>query len=274
MNKPKNLEILRSDHPFKLYSREFIKTNFYKMSQRKIAKILGIGKTTVNQWSQSIGLAFKKHTVNDDYFKHWSVDMAYIFGYICANGSIAWDIKKGYYTMSITAAEKDKIHLEKIRKIIMSSNPLLYAKTTKSYRLIVNSKILCRQLIKMGVIPRKSLVLKFPNVPKNYLKDFILGYVDGDGSLRYFNRKRSPYFELSICSGSFDFIASLKKIIAQQVGVESNISKTKNECYLLRYSCTRGLKLAKWLYSNSYFYLARKFNKYQMALRPRKDLAP
>ena len=34
----------------KIESLSFIKTNFDKFSQRKMAKILGIGKTTVNIW--------------------------------------------------------------------------------------------------------------------------------------------------------------------------------------------------------------------------------
>lgn len=271
INKPKNLEIINPNHPFKLYSREFIKNNFYKISQRKIARILNVGKTTVNNWAKSMGLAFEKDTVNDNYFNLWSSDMAYILGFICADGSISWNSVKGYYSLTITAAEKDKLHLEKIREIIQSSKPLLRGESTKSYRLIVNSKKLCRRLMGLGVMPRKSLILKFPKVPKKYLKDFIRGYVDGDGSLSYLQRRRSPYFELMICSGSKEFIAVLENIIYQALEIKSRIFKTKGSCYILRYSCARGLKLADWLYKDAKLFLVRKNIKYQEALGPRKE---
>lgn len=271
IDRPADLEMVSADHPFKQYCHDFIKNNFGKISDREMARQLKVGKTTVNNWAKLHDLFHIKHTVNEEFFNRWASDMAYIFGFICADGNIAWDEVKSYYTMTITSAQKDKDHLEKIRAVLESTKPLLYAQSTKSYRLIVNSKSICRRLMNMGVVPRKSLILKWPNVPDQYLKDFIRGYVDGDGSLRYFNRKRSPYFELMVCSGSPDFIVALKQIIFQQVGVESKITKTKNECYVLRYSCNRGMKLAEWLYYNSYFYLARKFNKYMLALCPRKD---
>ncbi len=271
MNKPKDLELVNSDHPFKLYSRKFIQANFHKISQREIAKILNIGKTTVNKWAKSMDLIFKKHTVDDDYFKKWSPIMAYILGYICADGSVAWDAQKGYYNLTITAAEKDKLHLEKIRGIMKSSKPLLYGQSTNSYRLIVNSQKLCRQLMGFGVVPRKSLILKFPKVHKKYLKDFIRGYVDGDGSLKFFSRKRSPYFELMICSGSKEFLTALRHTIYQQINIDSKLFKTGKHCYVLRYSCNRGLKLANWLYHDAELFLNRKYSKYQEALSPRKE---
>ncbi len=272
MIKPNNLELISADHPFKKYCRNFIKANFSKFSQRQIAKILAIGKTTVNKWSREIGHVFKKHSVDADYFDEWSSKIAYILGYIFADGSIAWDEDKGYYSLTITASEKDKDHLEEIRNILQSTKPLLYGESTKSFRLIVNNKQLCRRLINLGVLPKKSLIIKFPlNIPRQNLKDFIRGYVDGDGSLRYCNRKRSPYFEIKICSGSKDFIIVLEEKIYSRQNIRSRITLQGKNCYLLRYSCARGLKLAKWLYQDVELYLGRKFNKYQEALSPRKE---
>lgn len=269
--KPSNLELVSTNHSFKKYARNFIADNFGRVSQREIARLLGIGKTTVNRWAEALGYKFKKYTANDKYFHKWSNEMAYIFGFICADGNIAWDVVKGYYVLTITASAKDKNHLEKIRKIIKSTKPLLYTESTNSYRLIVNSKTMCRKLMSLGVVPKKSLILKFPKVATQYIKDFIRGYVDGDGSMRYFARERSPYFELSISSGSKDFLIVLEHKINDMLGIRSRISKNKNECYLLRYSCTRGLKLAEWLYRGSSFYLERKYNKYLIALGTRKE---
>lgn len=221
--KPSNLELVGSNHPFKKYASEFIVDNFGHISQRKIARILGIGKTTVNKWAEALGYKFKKHTSNENYFHKWSMEMAYIFGFICADGNVAWDSDRGYNSLTITASAKDKDHLEKIRRIFKSTKPLLYAKSTNSYRLIVNSKTMCCKLMSLGVVPRKSLILKFPKVPPQYIKDFIRGYVDGDGSLRYFARERSPYFELSISSGSKTFLEVLENKINKYLKTKRNV---------------------------------------------------
>lgn len=271
MDRPNNLETVDKNNRYKIYCREFIASHFAKISQREMARRLKIGKTTINRWSRDLGFIHKKHTVNEDYFKMASPEMFYILGYISADGNISWNLKKGYYSLTITASKKDKEHLEKVRNLLNSSKPLLYSQSTKSYRLIVNSKQICLDLMKFGILPKKSLTILFPDLPDKYLKDYIRGYVDGDGSLRYCNRPRSPYFELSICSGSMDFIKSLENKIFQKLKIKSKISKNKNNCFILRYSCQRGLVLARWIYENASLYLSRKFNNYQEALSFRKE---
>ncbi|MBI4018488.1 MAG: hypothetical protein HY368_02670 [Candidatus Aenigmarchaeota archaeon] len=46
----------------------FIKNNFGKLSQRKIARKLGVGKTAINRWSLELGFKYRKHTVNENFF--------------------------------------------------------------------------------------------------------------------------------------------------------------------------------------------------------------
>lgn len=270
-SKPINLETTVFDDPYKGYCRDYIKKYFGQMSQREIARRLNIGKTTINNWSSKLGLHFKKHTSNEKFFQSWTPEMAYILGYISADGNVTWNEIKGYYSLTITAAEKDKEHLEKIRKRFNSTKPLLYGKSTKSYRLIINSKQICLDLMEFGILPRKSLILKFPNLPEEYLVDYIRGYIDGDGSLKFYKRPRSPYFELSICSGSREFIEALENKIFSKLSINSKISKTKNTCFLLRYSCKRGLALAEWIYKGADLFLIRKYNNYQEALSFRKE---
>jgi len=241
----------------------FIRENFSNFSQREIAKRLGLGHTTVNTWSREIGLKFNKHTVNESFFDTLNEESAYILGLIYTDGNVSWNIEKGYYSLTITAAEKDVKHLEKIRNIISSSKPLLYAPKTKSYRLIVSNKILACKLIRLGVIPRKSLIVKFPELPKEQLRHFIRGAIDGDGSVRFFKRKRSPYFEIMFCSGSLEFCKGFVNAIRMNVGITANVYKTGNNVYIARYSCTRGKKLAKYVYDDAKLFLKRKYDAYK-----------
>ena len=241
----------------------FISSNFNKNSKRGIARMLGIGSTTVNRWCKELGLIFKKHTVNENFFDEFNENSSYILGVIFSDGNISWNTKKGYYSLTITASKKDKDHLERIRKIMYSTKPLLYAPQTKSYRLIVNSKKLCRRLMELGVVPRKSLVVGFPDIPKDQLKHFIRGIIDGDGNVRYVDRKRSPYFEITISSGSINFCKGLANFIKKNIGINTNIRKLENNTFILQYSCTRGKKLANYIYSHANIFLERKYLPYK-----------
>jgi len=248
----------------------FIKSNFGKLSNREMARELGVGKTAVNRWCQELGLFLEKDSVNEDFFKIWNHDMAYILGFIFADGNISWNPEKSYRALTITAAEKDKNHLEKIRLLIKSTKNLFYSSSTNSYRLIVNNKEICRNLMAFGVTPRKSLSVKFPEIPKKYLKHFLRGVIDGDGNVRYVKRKRSPYFEITISSGSELFLEKFSKSVYSLIEVSAKPRKVSNNLFILQYSCKRGMDLAQWIYQDVNLCLSRKFDQYNAALRARE----
>ena len=245
----------------------FIKDNWKAISQREMARRLGVGKTTVNRWSTELGFRHIKHMVNEDFFDNWNEDSAYILGYIFADGNISWNPEKGYQALTITAAEKDVKHLERVRKALSSTKPLLYAEKTKSYRLIANSKKLCQRLMSFGVMPRKSLIVKLPKIPKEYTRHFIRGVIDGDGTVRYLNRKKSPYFEIQISSGSPEFLEKLAETVKKRVGIETKIRNVHGNTFLAQYTCSRGKKLADWIYKDANLFIERKFEHYKTALK-------
>ncbi len=237
----------------------YIKSSFHKISQREIARRLGIGKSTVNRWSKEIGLYFEKHTVNETFFDNLSEISTYVLGYIFADGCVTWNSNKGYYNLTITSSEKDVEHLERIRYLLECTKPLLYASKTKSYRLIVNNKEICKKLMSLGVVPRKSLIMQFPVVPKEFIRHFIRGVIDGDGNVRYVNRNRSPYFEITIASGSKLFLQKLSEIIDKEIKIAVDMRKIGQNTYNLQYSCSKGKELAKYIYTNATIFLERKY---------------
>lgn len=240
----------------------FIKQNFGKISQGEIARRLGVGKTTINRWCAELRLHYIKHTANHRFFNKFNENSAYMLGYIFTDGNISWNPIKSYNSLTITASEKDKNHLEKLRQLLSSTKPLLYSSKTKSYRFIVTNKKLCQKLMKLGVFPNKSLTVEFPSIPRKCLRHFIRGIIDGDGSVIYVNRKKSPYFDIRIYSGSFKFLKTLAKLIKQQLNVSTKIKKVHRNTFEIRYTCTRGKILADWIYKDSNLFLDRKFQQY------------
>lgn len=242
---------------------QFIRENNGKISQREMARRLGIGKTSINRWCTELGFHPVKFKVNENFFHTWNESSAYILGFIFADGNIAWNPKKSYRTLTITASEKDANHLERIRNLLSSTKPLIYSPKTKSYRLTVANKKICKKLMSLGVIPRKSLKIRFPKIPKMYLNHFIRGVIDGDGNVRYVNRKRSPYFEITVSSGSKKFLKEFAKAIKEKLGINAQIRQIAENTYLVQYSCRKGKELAKFVYANANIYLERKFFQYK-----------
>ena len=120
-----------------------------------------------------------RYKYNWDFFNIDSEELYYFLGFIAADGYISNnDIEIG---LSI----KDKVILEKFRDLIVPHKPIYFKEKSNSY----NLKISCKSLISkfknffQMVSNKKHNEMVFPDIPKEYLKDFIRGYVDGDGTI-------------------------------------------------------------------------------------------
>jgi len=141
-----------------------------------------------------------KYSCNDDFFKIWSQDMAYVLGLWCADGYANYNSS----SFCITLHKKDSYILEFILKII-GSNSRLYSHGENNELLRITSKGICKDLKGMGFRESKTFSLKFPNIPKKYLPDFIRGFWDGDGTVSKYNQGGSS----SVLCASDSFVTSL-----------------------------------------------------------------
>ena len=163
-------------------------------------------------WLGTNNLRFgeRKYTVNDNYFKKWKPNMAYIFGFWIADGNmgrsglISRPLSRSY-VFNITQNKKDKYLLEAMLREMDSNYPL--STNNNCYVFRINSKTIYDDIVRLGGEERKSLTVKFPNIPDKYLSDFIRGLWDGDGTIYY--NKRSRCYVSTYYSGSRDFISGL-----------------------------------------------------------------
>ena len=192
--------------------------------------------------------------VNKDFFKEWSEEMAYILGYWFADGCI-WS-GGGHYNFSITS--NDYNHLKLIRDTIKSNHKLYKRKTDKSYKLDIRCKEIYNDIIKLGGTERKSLTAKFPNVPKEYVRHFIRGYFDGDGSFTL--RNNEPYITFI---GTYEFLTNLVNQLLYN-GVIKKV--TNNNTYRVYYNAEFAREILKYMYDNSNILLNRKFKLYEKSM--------
>jgi hypothetical protein len=208
--------------------------------------------------------------INKKFFKKWNSEMAYVLGFIFADGNIIYT-KRNTWFLSIQITDKEI--LEEIKKKMNSSH--IISKRTKIenhkqlYRLQIGSREICEDLIKLGVTERKSKIMEFPKIPQKYLTDFIRGYFDGDGGVwvGLKNKKNNKAFTMStyFTSGSEDFLVSLRNILKQKSMIGGSLVK-KTRGYDLKYSVKDSLLLFKIMYnSECRLFLKRKkdiFEKY------------
>lgn len=159
--------------------------------------------------------------VDETFFKKWSPAMAYVLGVICTDGNIlAGKLRNpssGYSnTISrLTISQKEPELLEKVLNLMNCQTTLLKRNrksyggrvSGETYYFHINNETIFEDLLKLGVVPNKSKVVTFPDISEIYVRHFIRGCWDGDGSV-YLSKNK---IRASYVSGSKDFIENLVK---------------------------------------------------------------
>lgn len=176
--------------------KQYILYNYNKISTKEIADYIGVTVKKVNAfaWHNGVLKNKKYYIVNEKYFdKIDDEHKAYWLGFLYADGSIVEqrnnsnNIKS--LTLSLELKTGDKLHIEKFNKDLQSDYLITDRLTNDNHlssKVSISNTKLCRSLINKGCVPRKSLILTFPNediLPKNLINHFIRGYFDGDGSI-------------------------------------------------------------------------------------------
>lgn len=212
---------------------------------------------------------------NEDFFKKWSLEMAYVLGFFAADGNMLKN-KRGAHFIEFQSTDKEII--EKIRKALRSNLIIgeyqpLGKNWEKRYRLQIGSKRIFNDLLKLGFTPRKSKTLQFPSVPSKYLAHFIRGYFDGDGCVhlgKYLRKDRNRInwvFSSRFTSGSKCFLQGLWRHLSKIVS--GGTLYKKNRGFDLAFSRQDSIALFRLMYDNvsSKLFLERKHDLFLEAFR-------
>jgi len=197
----------------------------------------------------------------------WKVppaDQWYVVGYITADGNLSSDGRH------INITSKDIDHLLKIRKVLRLNNKLtLKARCTggeKKYGVLQFGSVhYYRQLMAIGLIPRKSLALTELFVPEEHFKDFLRGVIDGDGSIMNWvhPQNNAEQWGLRIFSAAPLFAKWVKIEIESQFHVKGTvvINKTKppyHPMYIIKFGKMAAKVILKECYYGNAIALDRK----------------
>lgn len=207
-----------------------------------------------------------KPKVNVDFFSNWSPSMAYILGFIFADGCLV-EHKNGYHGLDITS--KDIEILKLMKKQLKAEHKI--GRKERGYRIQIRNKNIYNDLIKLELTPRKSKIIKFPNLPNRYSSHFIRGLFDGDGSVMVWREPRWRHtwqIRTSFTSGSQSFLLDLNEHLKAIAGLLRGKIASITRGYHLRYlTMSECIALYKFMYKDSAnLYLKRKKDKFESFL--------
>ena len=239
------------------------KTGDYSASQ--LSKKYNLSVATICKWlkkyecdviNKQNEVKFNQHVFD----KIDTEDKAYWLGFIFADGYIS----SSDYSFELSLSIEDVDHLHKFNKFmehkkdnVKIGSVMSNGKMFKRCRWGVCNKHLWNTLNSIGCYPKKSLILKFPDISiftdKSLIRHFIRGYFDGDGTIGISNT--IPFMSLL---GTESFLRDTDDYILG----DSKIHITKNRAFAIQRASTYAVFIAYCLYYKSNIYLDRKYNKF------------
>lgn len=178
---------------------------------------------------------------------------AYWLGMLAADGHVR--VRKTGNSFCLTSIDKE--HLEKYKGFLNHSGEIKLHHGN-CYRFEVCSNKVVNDLITLGIVPRKSFCTSIPNISSVFIRDFIRGVFDGDGTIGFYGNS----WRLSITSATKFFIYNIKSII-NEFGIFGGSIYHRDNVYTLSFGGNQvAYSFGQFLYNNSNIYLNRKYKKY------------
>lgn len=215
---------------------------------------------------------------NKEFFKTWSPEMAYVLGFLCADGAVYKNPRGSYYFAFYSA---DREIVSKIRSVLQSNHKIGVREKSKynahwrtSYVLQIGGKHAFDDLKQLGIVPDKSLRMLFPRVPRAFVGHFVRGYFDGDGSVcfrQYWAKDRQKMrwiFQLRFISGSRRFLKGLRQALLPYI-TGGYIYEKSGSGYDLAFSHRDARALFHLMYDEApkRLFLERKYRTFLKAMK-------
>lgn len=190
-------------------------------------------------------------------------EKAYWLGFLFADGNVF--IKNKTYRVSINIQKQDVGLLSKWHKSIGSCQNITFC--GNMVRSIHHSQKMCEDLMKLGCGPRKSLVLKFPNLDSSLVKHFVRGYFDGDGCISWHHNKNQNKGGIRISFiGTDMFLNHLQSDVFFALGSKHKkiqpVGNSRGAFSLTIGGYQESREITSWMYSGANVFLDRKYQKY------------
>lgn len=256
-------------HPWTPQEINFIKNNMQKLTYKEIGSYINRSPSSIQSKIRYLPYKKKvrKYPVNFHFFKTWSEEMAYILGFVAADGNICHSGRA--HVLHIACDDRDII--EKIKKVLEYKGPIhqkIRDNSKISYSLRICDSIIFQDLQKLNITERKSLTFNPPIIPGRLIRHFIRGYFDGDGSVSFRNTKYPSRLVVDFYTASkqmFKYLHRILKYVLKDTyhgKAQIRLANQKTKYYAIRVGHKASKKLFSYMYANTNLYLERKYKKF------------
>ena len=245
-----------------------------KMGAERISKIFNVSKGTMQKFLRQHNLKGelpRKHSVDQDFFEVIDTEeKAYWLGFLYADGVVY----KERNTVALVQ-KPDESGLKILKEFqkavkgdyeIIFHTQLSWGTETEIARYEIYSSKMVSDLINKGCVPKKSLVLTFPDnsiVPQTLKHHFIRGYFDGDGSITTGSHKYKIADRYIHFSGTKEFLEGVRAFLSIKAKVIPDKRYLDRNIYCLGTGGNPNiLRIFEILYKDATIYLDRKYERF------------
>lgn len=235
------------------------------LKRSEIADRFGLPEWKLKKHIAKEGWGSKRPSLgNETLFDEYSEEAAYWAGFLAADGNV--DLKN---RVRLMLKYDDIGHLEKFKQALNSTHTIS-SNTTEYNRCSFEftSPYICDILdINYNIVPNKTDRLIFPkHIPDEYLRHYIRGYFDGDGSIcESFSNANSTTSSLyaTFASGSESFSIALFNYLKEYLKLGGHLQSFRDSVkWQLKYNTNDAKTLLDYMYKDSAVYLDRKYDLY------------
>lgn len=205
---------------------------------------------------------------NNIFIDGWNHCNAYAFGWIMSDGCLKLE-GRNKTAWAIRIASNDLQIMSWLHSYMCVGNKIY--RQGSGYQIKFRNQPSIDFMRGVGLTPAKSLTMMFPDIPHEFLWDFIRGYFDGDGSIAITTNRYNTYAQVSFTSGSREFLISLQEHLLES-GIKSQLyrdGRDTNSSYYLRITSRLNIErfFAKLYLDRDSPRLARKHEKFLLYLQ-------
>ena len=191
-----------------------------------------------------------KPTYDENVFQKWTPEMAWMLGYISADGCL----RPKRYELKFKSIDYDM--LEFVRHWFRSNQPIKSEKNSNCYTFYIYSKSIITALEAMGIHHRKTFTIMPAPVPDKFFWDYLGGLIDGDGHIRIYP-DTSARVSVSLLGNSL-FIEAISNRIASLLESSPQKPNKRGKIVDLVYCGDSAETILRNVYLTNTFRLPRK----------------
>lgn len=209
-------------------------------------------------------------------FDEWNEKVAYLLGFIMADGYIQLKDHGGNSnTLQINANVRDIDIIYKIAAALKYRGNIYHKcrfrkdrdQTEYDVGIQINNKWMIQQIHNKGIpLQKKSYTATFPNdIPKVLIRHFIRGLIDGDGWISWGLRKANKNFYsilVGLC-GTKNIIECSQQYLPSYI--ITSMRHVRSGTFAWNIEGEQAFNLCQWLYQDATIFLDRKYEAYCQA---------